>query len=65
VVLVFIDLLILPMVVLWVFVGSILTTQGAPFLASSFVFVAIGAGLIALTVVTGRAWHRAPRPNSN
>lgn len=61
-VLVLIDLSILPTVVLWIFAGSILTTHGAPFLASIVMAAVLGAALIGLTFVVGRAWHRAPRP---
>jgi hypothetical protein len=62
VVLVLIDLSILPMLALWIFLGSILTTHGAPFLSSIVLTAALGAGLIGLTFVTGRAWRRSPRP---
>ena len=62
--LVLIDLSILPTIVLWVFVGSILTTHGAPFLASILLAVALGAGLLWLTFVVGRAWRRSPGPRS-
>jgi hypothetical protein len=59
--LVLIDLSILPPIVLWIFVGSILTTHGAPFLVSSLLAAALGGGLLWLTFVVGRAWRRAPR----
>ncbi len=62
--LVLIDLSILPTIVLWVFVGSILTTHGAPFLASILLAAALGAGLSWLTFVAGRAWRRSPGPRS-
>jgi membrane protein implicated in regulation of membrane protease activity len=60
--LVFIDLSLLPTLVLWIFVGSVLSTHGAPFLTSIVLAVVLAAGLMGLTVVTGRAWRRAPRP---
>ena len=60
--LVLIDLAILPTVVLWIYLGSILTTHGAPFLVSVVFAVVLGAVLVGLTVVVGRAWRRAPRP---
>jgi len=62
--LVLIDLSILPTIVLWVFVGSILTTHGAPFLVSILLAAALGAGLLWLTFVVGRAWRRSPRPRA-
>ena len=63
-VLVFIDISILPMIVLWIFVGSIMTTHGASFLASIVMAAVLGAGLVGLTFVVGRAWRRAPRPSN-
>jgi membrane protein implicated in regulation of membrane protease activity len=62
--LVLIDLSILPTIVLWIFVGSILTTHGAPFLTSVLLAAALGAGLLWLTFVVGRAWRRSPRPQA-
>jgi hypothetical protein len=59
--LVLIDLSILPTIVLWIFVGSILTTHGASFLVSIALAAVLGAGLIGLTFVVARAWHRSPR----
>jgi hypothetical protein len=64
VVLALIDLSILPTIVLWIFVGSVLTTHGAHTSASIVLAAALGAGLLGLTFVVGRAWRRAPRPSN-
>ena len=61
VVLVLIDLSLIPTIVLWVFLGSVLTAHGAPFLVSVVLALCLGAALTGLTFVAARAWHRAPR----
>jgi hypothetical protein len=55
------DLVFVPTLALWVIMGSLLTTAGAPFLPSVLVSAALGVGLLALTFWVGRAWRRAPR----
>jgi hypothetical protein len=62
VLLVLIDLSILPTILLWVFVGSLLTAHGAPFLVSIVLALLLAAALIGLTFSVGRAWRRAPKP---
>ena len=62
VVLVLIDLSVVPTILLWIYVGSFLTLYRASFLVSVLLAFAVGAGLIGLTFVVGRAWHRAPGP---
>ncbi len=64
VILVLIDLSVVPTIVLWIYLGSILTLHGAPFLASIVLSFVFGAGLIWLTFVVGRAWQRSPRPRA-
>lgn len=67
--LILIDLSLLPVVVIGISAGSTLAPaghQGASLPAIAFAVV-VAAGLIGLTFVVGRAWHRAPlpRPPSN
>ncbi len=64
VVLVLIDASILPTILIWVYLGSVLSMHGAPFLASVVFAGLLGAGLIGLTFVVGRAWRRSPRPTA-
>jgi hypothetical protein len=64
VVLVFIDLSLLPVLVIGISVGSTLAPaghHGASLSAIAFAVV-LGGAFIGLTLVVGRAWRRAPLP---
>jgi len=65
VILVLIDLSIVPVAILWIFVGSILASNAhaGSVLPSVVLAVLLSAALIGLTFLVGRAWRRAPRPN--
>jgi hypothetical protein len=64
VILVLIDLSIVPLAILWIFVGSIVASSShtGSVLPSIVLAVVLAAALIGLTFVVGRAWRRAPLP---
>jgi hypothetical protein len=64
VILVLIDLSLLPMVVIGITAGSTLAPAGhrSASLPAIALAVVLGVGLMGLTFVVGRAWHRAPLP---
>lgn len=63
--LIFIDLSVLPAVVLGLIAGSILAagSHRASSLPAIAIAVVLGTMLIGLTLLVGRAWRRAPRPS--
>jgi hypothetical protein len=65
VVLVFVDLSVVPVAVLAIFAGSDVASSNhsGPVLTWALLVVVLAAALMALTVLVGRAWRRAPRPS--
>ena len=65
VLLVFVDLAFLPLVVLGISASLTVAPEHQGTSGGSVAgAVLLGAALLALTFVVGRAWHRAPRPGA-